>query len=229
MQTHTVAIHQPNFIPWLGFFHKMSLVDTFVLFDDVQVPQGKSFASRARVKINSGECWITVPTLSKSLKQDFHSTHILNSPWRQKTLKTINLAYKKAPFFNTYFEAFEKNYLSPDEVLFDYNCNLLLFLKESLKIKTDIRLSSELGLDPEITGDLKILAILEALKATTYVSGKGSGSTRYIDEDVFREKKIDLKWQEFNQSPYLQQHGEFIPKLSAIDYLFNCGPFNPDQ
>ena len=101
-----VAIHQPNFMPWLGYFHKMSMVDIFILLDDVQVPQGKSFASRALVKNNLGELWVTVPTIDKSDKKNFHEIQIVNSNWKAKTHKTIKLAYQKSPFFNTYFDEF---------------------------------------------------------------------------------------------------------------------------
>ena len=225
MKEVSVAIHQPNFIPWLGYFHKMSLVDVFVLFDDVQVPTGKSFASRVLIKTNTGELWLSVPTKHKSDKNDFNGVQVLNSNWKSKSLKTIKLAYQKAPYFKTYAEGFEEAFMRPAETLFELNFGLLVFLKESLEIKTELVRSSMLGVDESITGANKIMATLEAVSATTYVSGKGSGSRRYIDEDVFKEKNIKLVWQEFALTPYPQLHGEFIPNLSAIDYLFNCGPF----
>jgi hypothetical protein len=228
MKEIRVAIHQPNFIPWLGYFHKMSMVDYFVLFDDVQVPQGKSFASRALVKTNAGELWITVPTLSRSDKESFRLTGILNSNWRNKTLKTIKLAYQKAPYFNAHFTAFSEIYMAPAETLFEFNYSLLLFLRERFGLKTEFRLSSELGTDPSLAGAEKILSILQALSATTYVSGKGSGSRRYINENEFRDLNIKLVWQEFKNTPYQQLYGPFIPNLSSLDFLFNCGGNNPD-
>jgi WbqC-like protein family len=220
------AIHQPNFMPWLGYFHKMSLVDIFVLFDDVQVPTGKSFASRVLIKTHAGELWLSVPTLDRSDRNDFNSISILASNWQAKNLKTIRLAYQKAPHFKTYFESFEHALRQPPTTLFDLNYGLLLFLKSALEIKTSLVRSSQLGIAPEITGAQKILATLQAVKATTYVSGKGSGSTRYINEQDFNEKNIRLTWQEFTAEPYPQLHGSFIPNLSALDYLFNCGPLN---
>jgi hypothetical protein len=223
MKPLSVAIHQPNFLPWLGYFHKMSMVDIFVLLDDVQVPTGKSFASRALVKTNTGELWITVPTLSRSDKEDFHHTQILNSNWRNKTLKTIKLAYQKAPYFKDYIEAFSEAYMTPCDKLFDLNYQLLVFIKESFGLNAELKLSSTLAGNESLTGAEKILFILESLSATTYVSGKGGGSRRYIDEGVFKVKNIDLIWQEFPAQEYSQLHGPFIAKLSAVDYLFNCG------
>lgn len=220
-----VAIHQPNFMPWLGYFNKMSMVDVFVLLDDVQVPQGKSVASRALIKNNQGELWISVPTSNKSARMDYHNIEIVNNtPWKAKTLKTIKLAYQKAPYFNTFFEQFAAVYMTPHENLFNLNFDILVFLKNSLKLKAELRLSSELTPDPLLTGDMKILSILEKLSATTYVSGTGGGSRRYIVESDFAVRKIELVWQHFKSPIYNQLHGTFITNLSAIDYLFNCGP-----
>jgi hypothetical protein len=218
----SVAIHQPNFMPWLGYFHKMRLVDVFVLLDDVQVPQGKSYASRALIKTNTGESWITVPTLDKSDKADYRDTRILNSNWRNKSLKTIKLAYQKAPFFNEYFDAFADAYMMPEEFLFDFNYRLIIFFQKSFGLQSKLKISSDLG-GRDLVGAEKIHFILDSLSATTYVSGNGGGSMRYVDETVFREKNINLKWQTFQVEEYRQLHGPFIPKLSALDYLFNCG------
>jgi WbqC-like protein family len=217
-----IAIHQPNFMPWLGYFHKMSMVDVFVLLDDVQVPQGKSFASRALIKTNTGELWITVPTLDKPDKADYRNTQILNSNWKNKTLKTIKLAYQKAPFFNSYFDAFAETYMAPSQLLFELNYRLIVFFQKSLGIQSTLKISSELG-GNELIGAEKIHFILDSLSANTYVSGKGGGSMRYIDESAFKAKNIKLIWQEFHLSEYPQLHDTFIPKLSALDYLFNCG------
>jgi len=224
MNSLRVAIHQPNFIPWLGYFHKMSMVDVFVLLDDVQVPVGKSFATRALIKTNTGELWITVPTLNRSDKEDFRSTQILQSNWRTKTIKTIRLAYQKAPYFNNYFDAFEKIYLTPYEYLYDLNYALLVFVRDALGLKTKFVSSKELTTDTTLIGEEKILSLLEATHATLYVSGKGAGSRRYIDEQHFKERNIELVWQEFQQPSYQQLHGPTIENLSAVDYLFNCGP-----
>jgi hypothetical protein len=224
MKEIKVAIHQPNFMPWLGYFHKMSLVDIFVLLDDVQVPTGKSFATRVLIKTNTGELWVSVPTQHKSDKNDFNGVQVLNSNWKNKSLKTIRLAYQKAPHFKTYSEAFEEAFLRASTTLFELNYSLLVFLKESLELKTEFVRSSELGVGEDVSGADKIMATLKAVSATTYVSGAGSGSKRYINEEDFKAEGINLVWQKFSSQPYSQLHGEFIPTLSALDYLFNCGP-----
>lgn len=230
MNEKIVAIHQPNFMPWLGYFHKMSMVDEFVLFDDVQVPQGKSFASRVMLKTHTGPVWVTVPTLHRSAKEDFRTTPILQSNWQSKSLKTIRLAYQKAPYFEQYFTRFSEIYLRPYATLFDLNFQLLQFLKESFGLRAQLVISSSLG-GTDLGGVEKILWILEALGATTYVSGKGAGSRRYINEQDFADRNIRLVWQDFTPHEYPQLHGSFVPRLSALDYLLNCGgnPFESVQ
>lgn len=200
------------------------MVDVFVLLDDVQVPQGKSFASRVMIKTNAGELWVSVPTHNKSDKADYHHVEIVKSNWKEKSLKTIKLAYQKAPFFKDYFDAFSAIYLSPHEKLFDLNYDLLVFIKNSLKLNAELKLSSAISSDPGLTGEQKILSLLENVSATTYVSGTGAGSKRYINEDDFTSRNIELVWQQFQSTAYNQLHGPFISHLSAIDYLFNCGP-----
>lgn len=219
-----VAIHQPNFMPWLGYFNKMSMVDVFVLLDDVQVPQGKSVASRALIKYNQGELWISVPTSNKSDKLDYHNVSVVNNPhWKTKTLKTIKLAYQKASFFQTYFEEFSAVYMTHHDNLFDLNFDLLVFLKSKFELTAELQLSSEIAPDQSLTGEQKILTILDNLRATCYVSGTGAGSRRYINENDFKERDIKLLWQHFKSPEYTQLHGAFVPNLSALDYLFNCG------
>jgi hypothetical protein len=146
----------------------------------------------------------------------------LNSNWKSKTLKTIKLAYQKAPFFKEYFDEFAEIYSKPTEFIFDLNYELIVFFQKSFGIQSQLKISSEMG-GNELIGADKLHFILDSLSATTYVSGKGGGSIRYIDEDKFSQKNIKLIWQEFNAPSYPQLHGPFIPKLSALDYLFNCG------
>ena len=220
-----VAIHQPNFLPWIGYFHKISLVDTFVFFDDVQFPRGKTFGNRVKIKTNNGESWLTVPVLSKGDMADFNAMMInSSSPWQRKSMKTIELSYKKAPYFEMYREGFSRVFLEPYERLTDLNIALVKYISGVIGLKASFALSSGISESSGLTGDDKILAILRALGATTYISGKGAGSTRYIDEERFRKENIAIEWQQYSSPQYSQLWGEFIPDLSVIDLLFNCGP-----
>lgn len=218
------AIHQPNFLPWLGFFEKLAKSDVFVLFDDVQFPRGKSYGYRTLIKTAQGPKWISVPIASKTDLNSYRETQIASSNWQKKTIKTIRFAYQKAPFFDDYFAQLQTALNKPYKYIFDLNLALIELLVDSLKIQTKLICSSDICANKELNGEEKILFILKEIKATEYISGQGAGSRRYINENNFEDENIKLVWQEFKHPQYQQLHGAFIPNLSAIDLLFNHGP-----
>ena len=99
-----IAIHQPNFLPWIGYFHKIANVNKFVFFDDVQLPGGKSFCYRTKILLNSGqEKWMSIPLTGKSQKPLIKDTKIdMQQNWKEKQLKTLELNYKKHTYFHDY-------------------------------------------------------------------------------------------------------------------------------
>jgi hypothetical protein len=222
------AIHQPNFLPWLGYFHKISLVDTFVFFDDVQFPRGKTYGNRVKIKTNNGESWITVPVLSKGELSDFNTILINGTmPWQRKILKTIELAYARAKYFDKYHQGFSEVFLSPYERLIDLNTAMIRYIANAIGMSVSFKLSSEILPGKEASAEDKIISVLKSLGASSYVSGSGAGSARYVDEEQFRKENIKLEWQHFNSPVYPQLWGPFIPDLSIIDLLFNCGDETP--
>ena len=218
-----ISIHQPNFLPWLGYFHKIALSDVFVIFDDVQYPRAKTYGNRVLIKINNGKSWLTVPVLHKAELHKYNEIKIKESNWKRKTLKTIKLSYKNAPYFSKYFDEFSEIYLNNYDSLVEFNYELIKFIADKLKISTEFVLSSDICKDVELQGEEKILFILENLCASDYISGTGEGSKRYIQEDEFRKRNIKLIWQNFVHPVYPQLYGDFISHLSIIDLLFNCG------
>lgn len=220
----TVGIHQPNFIPWVGYFNKISKCDVFVLFDDVQFPRAKTFGNRVEIKTNNGATWLTVPVTHRGELNNFNEVAIDNSQaWATKTAKTIKLAYQKAAHFNEYWDEFQAVYLTKYDRLTELNIALMEYVVRVTGIKTKLVLSSDIKEGEGLSGAEKIMAILKALNANTYLSGKGAGSMRYINEEDFRDNGIALEWQAFTAKPYRQLWGEFIPNLSIIDLLFNEG------
>ncbi len=218
------AIHQPNFLPWIGYFHKISLVNDFVFFDDVQFPRGKTFGNRVKIKTNSGELWLTVPVLSKGEFPAFNAILINNTvPWQRKILKTIELAYSRAKYFEEYHKSFSDVFLRPYERLINLNIDLIEYVISQLGINVTLHLSSEIVMDQTNNAEDKIISILKSLSVTGYVTGSGAGSVRYIDEERFRNERIEIEWQKYKSPAYPQLWGPFIPDLSIIDLLFNCG------
>ncbi len=219
----TVSIHQPNYLPWLGFFDKIAKSDIFVIFDDVQFPRGKNhFGHRNLIKTNSGSKWLTVPLLNKSDFKKFNEIEINYNGWNVEQLRLIDVFYKNTQYYTDYCYDLKELLHVKYNSLSAMNTELIKYFMKCLNINTQIIYSSEIC--PEnIFGSNKILHILKALSATTYITGSGPGSMRYIKEDDFKENNINLIWQHYNHPSYTQQFNEFVPYMSIIDLLFNEG------
>lgn len=218
-----VAIHQPNFIPWLGYFYKISNCDTFIFLDDVQYPK-QSPASRNYIKNKKGEKQLlSVPVkLSKGAFQNYNEIEIdYSQPWNRKLLNLVKDAYLKAPFFKTLFPQLEGILLKEHQNLAELNLEIIywcLYLLDMSDIKT-IR-ASQIATTVDSKNDRNI-ALCESVGATIYLSG--AGGKNYNDTDAYKAKNIELRYSDFEPKQYPQLHGEFISNLSVIDALFNIG------
>ncbi len=219
----TVSIHQPNFLPWLGYFDKIARSDTFIALDDVQLVRGKSFTCRAKILAQGKELWLTVPVLNKSDKILIKDSKVDNNQnWKKKHLKTIYINYKKSPYFDEIYEHINQIYDINSEYLVDYNIEFikstcsLLGLNKNIINSSDIPSVNSFGLE-------KIIELIQSAGGTKYISGTGSGSKRYIDEEIFKNKQIELIWQPEIEFIYPQNNtAHFIKNLSIIDVLFNA-------
>lgn len=218
-----VSIHQPNYIPWIGFFNKLLLSDTYVVFDDVQFPRGKDYANRNQIKTNNGKMWLTASVLGKKDLKPWNQIEINDNGWKEKHLKNIKSFYQKAPYFERYYPVLERIYKQDHKLLIDLNIDLIISILICIG-KHDLNMVLSSNIKTELTGLDKILYILKNQKATKYISGDGEGSKRYIDEQLFKDSNIELIWQKYKHPTYKQLHGEFIPYLSVLDLLFNEGP-----
>jgi len=200
----------------------MTESDVFVLFDDVQLVRGKSFATRNKVKTPNGAQWLTVPVKGKSELMLFKDAMIVqDGKWQRKHLKTMQLSYKKASFFDKYEMRISQIYNRPWENLCELNITLIKLIKDMIGINTTLILSSEMGISGK--GTEKILSIIKELKGDKYITGEGKGSQRYVAEKDFKENNIELIYQQFKHPTYPQLWGDFIPNLSIIDLIFNEG------
>ena len=218
-----ISIHQPNYIPWIGFFYKLLLSDTYIVFDDVQYPRGKDYANRNQIKTNNGKMWLTTSVLGKKDLKPWNQVKINNNGWKEKHLSNIKSFYKKSPYFEKYYPMIEKIYNEEYDLLIDFNIDLIIGILICIG-KLDLNMVLSSSIKTELTGLDKILYILKDQWATKYISGDGEGSKRYIDEQLFKDNNIELIWQEYKHPTYKQLHGEFIPYLSILDLLFNEGP-----
>jgi hypothetical protein len=217
-----VSIHQPNFLPWPGYFNKIVNSDIFVVIDNVQYVKGH-IINRNKIKDNNAKAsWLTVPVkISKGSEQLINEIEIdYSHKWQQKNLNRLKSYYEKSKFFDKYFPVLKQCFCKQYSNLADFNIELIQYICSELKINTPIYITSDLQEDFGERNYLN-LNICKYFKADTYLSG--IGARKYNDENLFRMNAIKLKYQEFTSPVYPQLHGEFIPNLSIVDLLLNCG------
>ena len=220
-----VAIHQPNYIPWIGLFEKIYLSDIFVFYDNVQMPKNKSLVSRNKILSNNKSIWLTVPIEKKGFKS-IANAKISDTLWQKKHLNTIHHAYRKHHYYNEVYKELTSIFIDTNySYIADLNIkiiNLILKLLEINKVK--IYRASELNLQKE--GADSIYEILEMLGAKTYLSGKGAGTERHMDYNKYEKMNIDVKYCITNINHYYPNHKDGDEILSILDLLFDQGAKN---
>lgn len=215
-----LTAHQPVYLPWLGLFHKIALADMFCIFDVAQY-QTKDYNNRNKIKTNAGSIWLSVPVESKDhFQKKICDIRIVDNGWNRKHLKSIQLAYQKAPFYRDYIGPLEKILGTRFEFLNDLNTEILRFSLDALDIKVPIVKAS----DYDFSGyksDL-VLDMCVKLKANHYIFG--AQGKNYADGASFEKNNIGVTFQNYVHPVYRQLHGEFEPYMSLIDLLFNEGP-----
>lgn len=216
----TAAIHQPYYLPWLGLFEKIRKSDVFVFLDNVTYSKN-GYANRNRIKTPDGWHWLTVPVVNKNILQTpINDVKISNATnWCRKHWNSIQFNYGNAPFFENYKTFFKNVYEMKWELLAELNEYLIKKVCEFLGIETTFVNASML--DVEGTSTTHLVNICKILDANTYFSG--SGGRNYLDCSLFEKEDINVIFQEFKIPPYSQLHGDFVPNLSVIDFLLNCG------
>ncbi len=218
------AIHQLNYFPWMGYFNKMASCDTFVLLDEVQLTDSSTMQRNRILNKNGDPSWLTVAFEKKDyLKKPFDE--ILLNPsvdWQLRQKNLIVDTYKKLPFFNEVWNrispVFEQNF----EKLIDVNKTALNILVDLLEIETEIVYQSSLEYDRSCQKNDLLIEILKCVNADTYLSG--IGAKKYMDPAEYKEVGISVEYQDFQHPEYKQFYSqEFVPGLSILDVLFNCG------
>lgn len=221
-----VSIHQPQYLPWPGYFYKILKSDVFVLYDTVQYPRGKHFGNRNQVKTANGPTWLTVPVLNRSDMLAYREIQVdVPGKWAGKHWRTLEVSYARAPYFGDIAPGLAKLYECTHWAnIAELNLAFMLLCLEALGSSTRIVRASEMTSSHEaLRGSDYILAILKEIGATQYISGQGDGSLRYIDPASFSMAGIELFTYGFNSPQYPQPWGEFLPDLSIVDALFNAG------
>jgi hypothetical protein len=222
MPSKLAGIHQPNYLPWPGYFHKIKRSDVFIILDNVDFQQGnsKSITSRSKIKGANGETLLSVP-VKHSENKVLNSIQIDNTQsWARKHLKSIQLSYTKAPYFKTYFPIFEGILKAPHTSLLELNGSLIKEICSILDIQTPVLMASEMNVEEE-DRNMRIVKLCKMSGADSYLCGKGGRS--YMNEDVFADNGISVFYTDFKPHEYPQLHGSHIPGLSVLDALMNIG------
>jgi hypothetical protein len=212
------AIHQPQYLPWLGYFDKMDQADCFVILDNVQFKKNE-WQNRNRIRTARGWQWLTVPVLHR-FPQLISEVRIHDEAhWARQHVRALHLNYGQAPFFEAHRRFFDDLYAREWTRLVDLNVAVIFYLTGALGITTKLVLASTLSARGEATA--RLVDICRILGADTYLSG--AGARAYLDDRCFQENDIRVVFQSFECPSYPQRSGAFVPDLSIVDLLFNCG------
>jgi len=216
----TVVVLQPSYLPWLGYFDQLFQSDVFVLYDDVQFDR-HGWRNRNRIKTPQGAQWLTVPVLTGGWPPPRIREVRIDArvPWARKHLQALRLNYAKAPAAEPVLSALEPLLGRAWTHLIDVNLAVFDALCRLLRVKRDVRLSSELGIDGQRTE--RLVAICASLGAERYLSGDAAED--YLDVSQFAARGIDVEYHRYRHPVYQQQHGAFVPYLSVVDLLMNHG------
>ena len=221
-----VSIHQPCYLPWLGYLQRMAQADLFVVLDHVQFERA-NYQNRTRILVDGEPRWLTVPVVQRSQKERILDKEIdnrLEGPrhWSRAHLGTLRHAYRAAPFAGTYLPALKQILDASWLHLAALDLALLEVLRDAFGIRTPLVRSSELTVSG--AKSQLVLEICQALGADCFLGGMG-GSRAYLDTEAFRRAGIRVQWQDFQHPVYNQcGGGGFVGGLSSIDLLLNCGP-----
>lgn len=213
-----IAIMQPYFLPYIGYFQLMNAVDEFVIYDNIQYTK-KGWINRNRILVNGQDSYITLPLKSDS---DYLNIvdRILSDSWQSEKLKLLNRiksSYLKAPYFETVFPLISTVVLFEDHNLFRFIENSLLVVKNYLNISTPLITSSKLDIDSSLKSEKKVISISQSRSASMYINP--IGGVELYSQSNFRDAGIQLHFLKTDPIVYKQFQNEFIPFLSIVDVM----------
>lgn len=217
-----LAIMQPYFFPYIGYFQLIASVDLFIVYDNIKYTK-KGWINRNRMLQNGKDVMFSLPLKSDSDCRDVCERELAANFHRDKLLNQFKGAYRHAPYFAQTFPLIEQVVRHEDMNLFGFLHHSIVKTCEHLGITTEIRMSSDIAIDHGLTNQDKVLALCEAVGASTYVNA--IGGMELYSKETFREKGVDLKFIQSNPFEYPQFGDAFVPWLSMIDVMM----FNPTE
>jgi hypothetical protein len=218
-----IAINQPCYLPWRGFFALMKAADVFVFYDDVQFTSNtsRSFFARVQLKTAGGRRWLTVPVRkSGRFGQRIDETEVLDDGWPARHSAAIRAAFQHAPYASRLEPLLATLAGRVWPRLAELTVTTTLQMAEMLGLARRTLRASEMGIGG--AGTERVLAVCRALGATGYVTGHGA--LDYLEHETFDAAGIAVEYMDYDLAPYPQQHGAFEPYVTALDLLANTGP-----
>ena len=215
-----VSIHQPAYLPWLGYFDKIIRSDIYVYLDTVQLEKNSySYTYRNKIKTPQGAKWLTIPLKSKGYRvSSIGDIPIDNSQdWKRNHLKSIYMNYRKSTYFDDLYPKLELLYQTEYERFSELAYVHLEFWLNELQINTRVVKASMTTVKSKKSA--LILDLCEQFGAKKYISG--AQGINYLDEQSFKRKSIGIEYQDYKHPIYPQLFGEYIPNLAVVDYWMN--------
>ena len=219
-----ISIIQPLYLPWLGFFEMIAASDAYVAFDHVKF-EPSSWQQRNRIKGPNGPFFITVPVRKARAGHDRICDREIEygEPWVKKHMKSLELFYRKAAYFDRYFPGIRSILENRFRNIADLNVELIQLLLGFLGIEKKVIRSSglALGKDGNLGKNERLIHLMKVVGATSFY--EGASGANFIDVSRFESEGMEVSFQMYDHPTYPQVHGEFVPYMSVVDLLFNCG------
>ncbi|MDA7437907.1 WbqC family protein [Candidatus Pseudothioglobus singularis] len=211
-----VTIHQPEHLPWTGFFHKMMSADFYVYLDHVQYRKNYFQNRNKIVNKNGNEVWATIPIWSGSINEQIMEKQIIKG-YSTKYISLIESSYKYSKYFDNYFDKLKSILMIEYKYLIDLNLDIINFFRDELDISSPTIRSSEMNI--KSSKSELILDICKKIGADSYLAGPSG--LDYLDINSFKKNNIEILIHNYSAPVYKSNH--FYPNLSTLDLLFNHG------
>ncbi len=210
------------FFPWVGIFEQIRLADIYVHYDDVQLPQGRSFMSRVQIKTKDGIKWLTVPLkrgVSGPLIKDSYITY--EERWVDNHLKFLKSNFQKSPFCDEMTDLVESIYSLKFETISQLNSYAIEVISKYFRLGEKIQFFTSSALELKSTSSQHLLDIVKIYKGDNYITGWGAKN--YLDYSLFEKENIDVQYMDYEKKEYSQLYGDFTPFVSILDLIANTG------
>lgn len=215
-----VVVSQPMFVPWIGLFEQVKLADVFVHYDDVQLPQGRSFMTRVQIKTAAGTTWMSAQVDRQNSGSLISDTQLVTDrAWRERHLALLAENYRAAPHADLMMDLAREIYDFDSHNLASFNQHATEYIAGWLGLTTTFEVSSSLGIPG--SSSTRLADICGHFGASEYLTGHGA--LQYLDHELFEERGMAVTYIDYALKPYPQLHGEFTPYVAVLDAIANAG------